>query len=361
MAAAEESTPSDPQEIASLRRFAALLDRAEAMRPTALTFDELRELGRLYRVESALLARLRSRGEDPEAVRYVNALVVRAYALLYGASPQRSTLGSSLRERLPQALGNSWRALALAWLLLLAGAVVGLTLGLRDPEAVPTLMPSGLGYGEVDLEALLESREARQDFFARQATPTGPNALFGSVLFTHNTRVGLLSFATGMLAGIPTVLLQLMNGLILGVFSALFLRDPWPLDFLAWILPHGIPEFSAITLSAAAGLKLGEAVVAPGRRGRGFALRAAADSALVLMGIAVPLFLVAAFMESFVRESTLSTGGRLAIAGVEIAALLGGLEGIRRLARREVDTRWLRELTPPRHGAPPDSDSVPAP
>jgi uncharacterized membrane protein SpoIIM required for sporulation len=345
----------------SLERFAALLDRAEKLRPAALALDELRELGRLYRFHSAALARLKSDGEDPEAVRSANALVVRAYTLLYSTPPARQPLSLIVRERLPAALGRSWRVLALAWLLLAAGMVVGLALGLRDPEAIPTLMPGGLGYGELDLEHLAESREARERFFARQETASAVNALFGSALFAHNTRVGLLAFATGILAGIPTVLLQLMNGLMLGAFAAIFVRDPWPVEFLAWILPHGVPELTAIALCTAGGLALGRAVVAPGRQSRARALRAALDSALVLLGIAVVLFLVAAAMESFVRESALSTAARLSIAAAEVVIIALGTARIHRLARREVDTSWVHSLTPRGRTAPPGSGSAPAP
>ena len=162
----------------------------------------------------------------------------------------------------------------------------------------------------------------------------------------HNTRVGLLAFATGMLAAIPTVLLQLYNGLILGAFASIFLHDASLLPFLAWILPHGIPELTAITLCTAAGLQLGAAVAFPGRRGRAALLRAAVPPALVLFGAALPLLLVAAVIESAVRQSAWGTAARLAVAALCLLATLAVLAATRRSARSSVETDWLHELSP---------------
>jgi uncharacterized membrane protein SpoIIM required for sporulation len=177
--------------------------------------------------------------------------------------------------------------------------------------------------------------------------------------------VGFLSFATGILAGIPTILLQVYNGLLVGALGAVFFRDPWPLEFLAWILPHGIPEFTGITLCAAGGLLLGGAVALPGRRRRRETLREAVEPALLLVGGAIPLFAVAALIESFVRESALATGTRLGVAAAMLALLLGTLLYVRRVATRvEVDTAWLLEATTPiapLRSESPGSGSTPSP
>lgn len=313
-----------------------------------LAFDELRSLGQLYRLHAAALSRARHQDDDPEATRHLNALCVRAYTALYAAAPRRRSHRAGRAAALADALARTWRFQALAWGLLLAGVLVGALLARGDPAAVPALVPPGLGHSEAGLEALVTSPEERERFLAREARPAARNAFFGSWLFAHNVQVGLLSFATGILAGVPTVLLQLYNGLVLGGFAWIFLRDPSPWPFLAWILPHGVPELTAVTLCAAGGLALGQAVAAPGRRGRRRALRAAVDPALLLFGLAIPLLAVAATLESFVRESALGTVTRLCVAGIELALLLAGLFQVRRMARRrDVDRSWLAELGAP--------------
>jgi uncharacterized membrane protein SpoIIM required for sporulation len=324
-------------------RFEALLGRAEQMRVRGLSFDELRELGALYRHHTAELAAARERGDDPYAIRYLNALCVRAYTALFAGAPRAPA--RPWRAALRDALGQTWRVQLLAWALLGSGMALGLALAWNDPAAVHALVPESMGYTRGGLDRLIASPEARREFLAAKETPVGMKTLFGSFLFSHNTRVALLAFATGMLAGVPTVLLQLYNGLVLGAFASMFLHDPWPLSFLAWILPHGIPELTAICLCTAAGLQLGAAVAAPGRRRRATALRDAVPPALVLFGAALPLLAVAALIESFVRESAWGTAPRLAVAAGCLLGTVAVLVATQRAAQAAaVDTGWLREV-----------------
>lgn len=324
--------------------YESLLDSAERLKPSGLRFDELRELGVLYRRHLTHLARLRERGTDPDGVAYLNALSVRAYTLLYGARPQRAASTENART-LADTLARGWAPLRIAFALLAMGTFLGGALTLRDTQVLWTLMPSSMGYTPIMLEELATSATARDQFLERSASDLGAQALFGSSLFAHNTRVGILALAVGVLAGIPTVLLTLYNGLILGAFGSVFVGGGATPEFLAWILPHGIPEFTAISLCAAGGLVSGKAVVAPGRLHRRDALREAMGTALVLFGTAVPLFFIAAILESFVRESMMTTEVRLTIAAAEFAILALGVASVRKLARRRPsDLDWLGEL-----------------
>ncbi len=69
-------------ETRALLRFEQLIGRSEQLRIQRLRFDELRELASLYRQHSASLARLRDRDSDPDLIRHLNGLCVRAYAFL---------------------------------------------------------------------------------------------------------------------------------------------------------------------------------------------------------------------------------------------------------------------------------------
>jgi len=327
-----------------LERFERLLERCERLRARGLPFDDLRDLSFLYRRHSSRLARMRDRHADPDAVRHLNGLCVRAYAFLYSAGSSPGERRRWSREY-PRLLRATWRAILLAWLLLAIGATVGGSLTRRDPAALYAMLPMGFGYSPQRIDRLWASADARAAFFERSETPVSSNVLFGSQLFTHNTRVGILSFATGMLAGVPTALLQLYNGMMLGSFASLFLRDDSSSVFLAWLAPHAVPELTAITLCCAGGLVLGAAVAAPGRRRRLVALREDSLPALLLVATSVPLFLIAALTESFVRESALGTPARLAVAGAYTLVLAVAHGWLRRLARAEtVETGWLASL-----------------
>jgi len=330
--ARDDQAPTEPA-ATELARFEQRLRECERLSPKGLPFDALQDLGRLYRRHSVALARARERGDDPEAIRTLNALCVRAYTHLAPSVPT-GVQEASRQGRWLRAVAGTWRPQVLAWALLAIGVALGLGLAGQDPRAIHSLMPSGLGYSEDRLDRLVATPAARAAFFEREETATGQNLLFGSMLFANNTRVGLLAFASGILAAIPTALLTVYNGIVLGAFSWIFFRDPWPIEFFAWILPHGIPEFTAIALCAAAGLVLGGAVLVPGRKGRRHALREAIDPALLLVGCSIPMFVLAALIESFVRESALETAPRLAVAALMGALVAGLLVTAGRSARR---------------------------
>jgi len=326
-----------------LERFVALLGRAERAKLRSLAFDELRELGRLYRLLAARLARARASEADPDAARILNAALARGYVLLYAGRPAANAKRAAL-ARLADAIARSFAYQVAAWVLLLAGALAGAGLVSNDARAAASLVPASLGYSPARLERLAESPAARAEFFEREETSAAHNAIFGSLLFVNNTRVGLLSLALGVLGGFPTVLLQIYNGVVLGALAGIFAATESRWLFALWVGPHGVPEIEAICLCAAAGLQLGAAMVAPGRRRVRDALREAGDSALALFAVAVPLLVLAALVESFVRESALGDAARIAVLAANaalVAAILVGSLRIARLRGAAADASWL--------------------
>ena len=145
-------------------------------------------------------------------------------------------------------------------------------------------------------------------------TRGGSKFEFASRLFSHNFRVGLLAMVTGVLGGIPTALLMFYNGMVLGAFIAVHHAAGVQVEMWAWILPHGITELGAIALCGGVGLRLGQAVVAPGWWTRGESLRIAGrDAAVVALGIGVML-IASAIIESYLRQSNLGAASRYGFA-----------------------------------------------
>jgi uncharacterized membrane protein SpoIIM required for sporulation len=88
------------------------------------------------------------------------------------------------------------------------------------------------------------------------------------------------------------------------------------LEIWAWILPHGITELTATVLCGGVGLLFGRAVISPGLKTRAEALvDAGAEAGRTVVGVAGMLVL-AAFIESFVRQSQLTTNERLTYAAL---------------------------------------------
>ena len=78
-------------------------------------------------------------------------------------------------------------------------------------------------------------------------------------------------------------------------------RTDWPDVLLnALVLTHGVLELSAICISTAGGLRLGWALLAPGRLSRADAFRLAAGDAFALLAGSVLMLIAAGVIEAFV-------------------------------------------------------------
>src|SRR6185503_9954713 len=86
-------------------------------------------------------------------------------------------------------------------------------------------------------------------------------------------------------------------------------------EMWAWILPHGITELGAITLCGGVGLMLGQAVVSPGTLTRTQSLlKTGREAGIICIG-AAGMLVAAAFIESYIRQSSWSTAARFVFAG----------------------------------------------
>src|SRR5262249_47316 len=206
-------------------------------------------------------------------LRYLNALCVRAYTHLRVEPPRREVRAAQFYlTRFPATLAATAWLQGLIAIVMMAGAITGASIVAQNPANIYAAIPSPMSPAD-DLERLVSSPAERAKFLTRTRVEFGLKSVFSASLFVHNTGIGFLAFATGILAGIPTIILAFYNGITIGAFAWIFSRDAaWP-TFWAWLLPHAIPELLAITLCSSAGLLIAEAVLAPSRRGVAAGLR----------------------------------------------------------------------------------------
>jgi uncharacterized membrane protein SpoIIM required for sporulation len=278
-----------------------------------LSPQELNRLDVLYRRVAIHLAQVRTRTRDERLAEYLNQLAAAAHSLIY-LPPRQGILnkiGVFAAWGFAECVARNWRAHAVSAGLLLAGALLAYHATTQDVLAAYALAPPGDSrLPGTPPERLLQDIQSGQDL------GSGPKSLFASFLFTHNLKVGLVAMGLGVLAGVPTVLLMLYNGMILGAFVSVYMKAGLGLEIWAWILPHGITELTATVLCGGVGLLLGRAVVSPGLKTRAEALvDAGTEAARTVIGVAGMLVL-AAFIESFVRQSHLTTNERFLYAGL---------------------------------------------
>lgn len=306
----------------SWRALEALLVRVEAQGLPSLSLEETRELARLYRRASGDLLFARAREAPAELTTYLNDLVGRAYAVTSPGSRFRlRDVWHFYARTFPAAVRREiWMIVAAASLLVAGGAFGWLGMAF-DPDAAPYLVPEQHLSLDPDQRVASEAKGG--------VASVGEQTAFSSFLFTHNIQVSFLAFTLGLTAGVGTGAVLFLNGVMLGSLAQVYAARGHAAWFWAWILPHGIPELTAIFLAGAAGLILGRGILAPRGLPRRVALRKESRVALQLVLGLLPILVVAGLIEgtiSQIHPPQLSVATKIGFAitvGVGLYAWLG--------------------------------------
>jgi uncharacterized membrane protein SpoIIM required for sporulation len=298
---------------ASWRELERVLALVERKGIRGVEAGDLSRLPALYRATISSLSVARAISLDRNLLDYLEALCGRAYLAVYGSNRHLSeALADFYLRRFPQAVRTHRWHIALAFGLLIAGALVGASVVARDAERFYSFVQPEYAQGR----GPTASTELLRDALYAPAGTAKMLKSFAMFLFSHNAQIGLMAFAVGFAGGIPAALLLFSNGLLLGAFAQLYGSRGLAVDFWAWVLPHGTTELTAVALCGAAGLALGQAVVFPGREERLAGLARRGREAAVLVLGAVGLFFVAGLVEGIFRQLVPSIPGRYAMAFV---------------------------------------------
>jgi uncharacterized membrane protein SpoIIM required for sporulation len=302
---------------ADWERLDALVTRIEKRSIRTLSDEDILALPLLYRTTLSSLAVARDTSLDRGLITYLEQLCTRAYFQIYGVQTSAwRQLGQFFARGWPQAVQALWRETLLCVLLTLASAVVAYLLVRGDPSWFFGIVPEGLSDGRdpaASAEALRGTLYDRHDDML---------ATFATYLFTHNSQIAIFAFALGFAFAVPTVLLILYNGLMLGAFFAVFAAKGLAFNLGGWLMIHGTTELFAINIAGAAGLRIGTAIAFPGRDSRTeAAVRAGRPAALAMAG-AVVMLAVAGLLEGIGRQTIVDDAARYLIG---TAMLLGWL------------------------------------
>lgn len=289
-----------------------ILKRAESGGVRALSDEQMMALPRLYRQAVSSLSVARSISLDQNVVAYLEGLCTRGYFFVYGTRTTLAQKASSfLRRDWPAAVRSAGLSTLLAFLCLFGAGALSFALCMSDMDWFWTFHT-----GIFDMRTPNASTEyLRSTLYSEDAHAEDMLAAFAGQLFSHNSRIALFAFALGFAFGLPTALLLMYNGVILGAFVALFTDRGLGYEVIGWLMIHGVTELFAIVLAGAAGFVIGGAVAFPGRLSRMAAARnAGGRAALIAIGCVVMLFL-AALLEGFGRQMINSDVIRYTIAG----------------------------------------------
>ena len=119
----------------------------------------------------------------------------------------------------------------------------------------------------------------------------------------HNTGIGLQCFALGLIYAVPGLFVLVTNGLQIGTAFGYMSIMPQRQNFFHFVTAHGPFELTAVVLSAAAGMRMGFALIRTDGQTRGASLRKAASEAMPIVCAAMLLFALAGLIEAFLSPS----------------------------------------------------------
>jgi len=296
--------------------FDALLTRLEKGSAAALSTDELLRLPVLYRATLSSLSIARATSLDRALNDHLESLAMRGYFLLYGVRERRSArLARFFTRDWPAAVRAVWKETVIIALILLLGAATSWLMVANDPEWFFQFVPEDMAGGRTP-QASAEYLQSTIGHGKVEDDAKSGLHVFATFLFTHNSRVSIMSFALGFAFGVPTMILEYYQGLVLGAMMAVFAGKGLGVQFGGWLAIHGTTELFAAVLSGAAGLRIGSAMLFPGDTDRLTALAKAGRTAGKVMVGVIIMLLCAGLLEGFGRQLITDTAVRYAIGGL---------------------------------------------
>jgi uncharacterized membrane protein SpoIIM required for sporulation len=275
-------------------------------------------LPQTYRRICQHLALARDRCYTAGLVQRLNGLVLAGHQALYG-----STLGLGPQWARFLAGGLARRVRALAWPVLLAALLFGLPFAALPPAIARNPQLAYLVEEPQSLARMESMYRPGAGRFGRANQAQTDVAMFGYYIW-NNVRITFQTFAGGILLGLGSAFFLLYNGLHGGAVAGHLAHAGLGPQFWPFVATHSALELPALVLAGAAGLHLGWALLAPGRRSRARALLEAAREAMPLVYGAALMDGLAACIEAFWSASALVPAAlKLTVAALLWTAMAG--------------------------------------
>jgi uncharacterized membrane protein SpoIIM required for sporulation len=262
-------------------------------RKATLAARQGERLATLYRRVCEQLALARARCYPAYILDRLEQLTADAHQAIY----QRQEFGAGSMQRFfsvefPQTVReHASHVLLAATLLLLPMLIVGLLVYYR-PDLILSVVDAKTAASFEQMyspsaESIGRLRDANTDWM-----------MFGYYI-RHNIGISFQCFAGGLLAGVGSIFFLLYNGANIGAVAGYLTERGLGATFYPFVATHSAFELTAIVLAGAAGLRLGQGLLIPGRHSRLDSLVAAARRCTLLLYGSTAMLFIAAGIEAF--------------------------------------------------------------
>jgi len=227
---------------------------------------------------------------------YLNNLALKAYRLIY--KNKKENLGrikTFWTQELPLIYFQTRKNILISLSIFLLAVSIGAISASNDINFVRMIL--GDGYVDMTLENI-EKNDPMAVYKSMQETE-----MFVYISL-NNIYVSFLAFTYGIFFSIGTVYVLFSNGIMLGSFQYFFYEHGVLYESILSIWIHGTLEIWAIIVAGAAGITMGNSLLFPGTYSRIYSFTRAVKLGLKLAVGLVPIFIMAAFLESFITRHT---------------------------------------------------------
>ena len=288
---------------------------------------EAGQMPRRFRELCVDLSLAESRMYGTRITERLNTLVIRGYELIY-----RTRRGgwahavAFVTGEFPRTMRREWRLFWLCNLVFWLPFAAMTLSSLHDIRWIQAVLGA---HGMTAMEQMYGGKEQQIEHLRSEY---GSNFMMFCFYIYHNVSIDFRIFAGGMAAGLGTLFYLAYNGLFLGAAAGYVNHACNPESFWSFVAGHSSFELLGMTVSGMAGMRLGLAVLRPGRLPRVRALADASRQALPLIYGAALMTATAAAIEGFWSAQRLPSEAKYAfgIGGWILCAvyfLLGGKEG----------------------------------
>ncbi|GAA5496195.1 hypothetical protein Rhal01_02377 [Rubritalea halochordaticola] len=255
---------------------------------------DVEEVPKMLRERCNELALARHRMYSVPMCEYLNQQVIRGHKLtVRNSGGFTEKILRFFAVGFPQSIRNEWKLFVLCWLVFLI-PLFGMWASIHyDIDWVRSILGSS-------------GMESMDEMYGKDARPlsegrgeTGADFLMFSHYVNNNIGIDFQIVAGGVLAGVGSLFILLMNGLGIGGAMAYVMEYGDPVRFFSFVSGHAPYELTGMVVAGMAGMRIGLGILNPGRMTRGRALLESGKKGLPLVYGAFALTFLAACVEGF--------------------------------------------------------------
>ncbi|HZF16755.1 MAG TPA: stage II sporulation protein M [Steroidobacteraceae bacterium] len=249
--------------------------------------DEANEAVTGYRALAHDLSMARRLLPESRITRYLESSYRRTHSLLTRPAHRFFTdLVGIIRDDVPAITRDLRVTLLVVTALFIASGAAGAWLVNYSPELASLFLP----------ESAINDVESGK-LWTDGALNIVPGSYLAISLFTNNITVAFTATVLGVIFGLGTFYIVVLNGLQLGGALAFTAQHGLGLRLVEWVIAHGPVELSTVCLASAAGVMLGESLIRPRLVTRLASFQAAVIRAAKYLALCVPLLVVCGLIE----------------------------------------------------------------